>query len=422
MKKVLIQKLDNGLTVYTMPQEGTNLSGIGVRCGSIHAPANKVGLPHYGEHLLARRSLLCSTRQFDLKLLEYCGDPDERNIRIDRTSTVYGHDMVNRRSQMVELFMIMAGILRDRIIEEEDQQIEKAAVHQETYLRGRDIIETEVQELLQALMFPNHPISMRVDSEVDHLASIERSEMIKFINRHYVASNMFTAFVGPGLKEAVKLSEKAFGDWPKVPPPNNRHFEKFKVFEPLKENLFQQIVRPGFKQTHAMVGFKTECYDSKDAVALDILSEIWQQRLSWRMRDGNRKFDEGVYRIYTYSERTFISGLLSAQFACLSRSFVDQGLCAIREEAKRLYEEPVEADFFNSTKNSLRNKFWRTWINIPLDVFELMVDATTNGDTELVALHEHYNRLKAVTRDEIQRVAQKYFSHPHGCAIITPTE
>ena len=411
--------LDNGLMFYAHPGGSQNLSAIGVRAGSLETPGGKVGLPHLIEHLLARNSATYTVEQVNLMIMEFCGGPGLHNIRIDRCSTLYGHDMFAWKHQMTRMFGVFANLLESVLVDADSVASEKATVRQEYFLYGKDVMEQDIEDMLAALVFKNHPAGLRIDAEIPDLKSITPADIEQFIRRYYRASNMFVTMFGPSYKEVSRLVRKTFGHWPALPEPRKRSAPQ-NSFSPLRQIIQQEERRRGIHQTHVAVGFRSEPHGSPDTAALDILCRIWRHKITNRLREDNRDFSSGIYRAYTYSEKTRLHGLLEASFATTSPKYADYGYEVVLEEAERLGGRLTEQDLFRAARNSALNQFQISWTNVPLDVCEMVVEATCNGDRERSGLHSYSESLRAVRREDVRRVAQKYFNHPHALAMIRP--
>lgn len=136
--------LENGMRVYCRPEYGTNISGIGVRCGSANDPPGKRGLAHLAEHVLARRSLKHSPQEVDFIIQKYMlglGRSGKMRIETWRDATFFGHDSLSNRKHLYICFDMAARMVHDRVFDETDICVEKAAAHQESFLGGIDIEE-----------------------------------------------------------------------------------------------------------------------------------------------------------------------------------------------------------------------------------------------------------------------------------------
>lgn len=417
---VRVGQLANGLRFYTWPGYKVNLSAIGVRAGSVHAPKGKVGLPHLVEHLLARHSSNVTVQEINRLLLEHCGGPDGYNIRIGYVDTLYGHDMTARPYQMRKLLRLFAELLEARIIDAESVAVERAAVHQEYWLRSKDVAETELGEMLRVATFGNHPISLRVDGEIPDLKSITSEDIKRFITRHYVAPNMFALILGPSYKESAQLAKELFGHWPNTPAPS-KDMTRFQQTKPMSRNTRTEKTMRGIHQTHAAVSFRTGNFHSSDSIIVEVLTELLAHNLRERLREENRRFDSGCYRVYGSTEQTYIHGCMSFQWASKNGRFCEEAIGVMLEEARKIADGKADPANFKAAKGSCVNKFEISWAGVPLDVAEMVVEATSNGDEELVGLHQYPLKLRAVTLADVQAAAAKYLTGHFATAIIRPS-
>lgn len=412
-------ELPNGFRFYSQYDRTTHLAGIGVKVGAIHAPPACIGLPHLVEHLLARESLKYSPLDVDLIFEKFLGDPDEDiNIRIDRVSTNFGFGDLLRRKDMLNCLDVMVQFLRDKILTSEGIDVEKSAVHNEHYLRGKDVMPVLLDDLMHQLIYEKNPARYRIDCEVNDLEKIKRSQIKSFINKHYVASNMFLIAFGLRFEEVKELAKQYFSDWETRPKPqlNYDHSEDFPVLTSIRSLEISRDVG----QYHFALGLPTENYMSKDAEALDILAKILAFRLRHRLRDCNRKFNEGVYRVNVEISRSFIHGLVYTTFATVSDEFVKVAESIVLEELQRLKRGLVDDRELDAMVYRRDTIYLEAFSKVPLTLAEMVIEAVCNGDEELYRLHSFRQRLHRVKRKKLLCVANKYFTSNYARVLIKP--
>lgn len=419
--EVKVGQLPNGFRFYSQYDwsGSTNLAGIGVKAGAIHAPPGCVGLPHLVEHLLARESLKYPPLDADLIFKKILGNPDEDiNIRIDKISTNFGFGDLLRREDMLLCLDVMAQFLRDRILTSEGIDVEKSAVYNECHLRGRDIMPVLLDDLMHQLVYERNPARYRIDGEIGDIEKIKRSQIKSFINKHYVAGNMFLIVFGPKFDEVRKLAEKYFGDWEAKPQPqfNYDHSDGFPVISSPKS---LEVCRD-ISQHHLALGFPTENYMSRDAETLDALAKILAFRLGRRLRDGNREFNGGVYRANVDISRSFIHGLIYASFATVGGEFVKMAESAVIEELQKLKRELVNDRELDAVVYRTDTTYREAFRKAPLTLAEMVIEAVCNGDEELIHLHSFRQRLYKVKPKKILAVANKYFGPNYIRVLIKP--
>lgn len=414
--EVKVGRLRNGFTFYS--QKGTTyLSGIGCRVGSIHNPPGKAGLQHLVEHLLARRSSEYSVVQANYAMLKYAGG--SHNIRTDKTSTFFGHDLVMKKDRMIKLFNLLSGFLIDRIIDREDIAIEKAAVHQEYFLNGKDNAEAELYHMMHELLFPNHPAGSRVDCNVRDLKNISSADIQKFLKKHYVASNMFGIMFGPSHNEVAQRMHHKFGDLP-VGTPVTLPQRYVKPFRPLRWIISDEKVKPGLHQTHVAIGVPIGNSSSKDEHLVEILKEVLELRLFDRLRGENTKFNSGVYGAYCTMETSQVHGVLFTQFATTSKSFARDAEQIIIEEMRDLATNLISIEEFDVVTTKLKDEFFSSYKRVPFYLSEMIIEATCSGDEGLIGLHRYPTTLQSANRQKVRETAKKYFNSNYARAVIKP--
>lgn len=422
--RIGVVSLANGMKVYYRPGHRVNVSGVGVKAGSIHDPVGKVGLAHITEHATCRLSRKHSdARKIDLMFNAYLGGPDGHiNIRTDRTSTFYGHGDLLRRQHMTDVFDVMASFVNPahRMIEQEGLEIEAAAVHQEYYLNGVDAMTMLLDDLVHATLYEKNPARNRIDCELEDLQKITLNDVRRFLRRYYVPKNAFAIFLGLGKDEAICFANRHFQDWKTttVPTLDYDHSDDFPRFFRIRSC---EVERPGIHQYHGAIAFPTERYDTCDAEAIDVIGRVLAMRLARELREGNRQFHGGTYRTPVYTERTHVHGLIYGSFATASKEFAALAEEVVIREFLRFTTDLIPQDEFDSAIAGLRNEYCDAFWNNPNALQEMIIDAVSNGDEDLDHFHSFRNRLAKVTRRKVRLIAGKYFGeNGYARVLIKP--
>ncbi len=422
--------LDNGVQVISQTFPIAQLAGVGFRVGSVYDPPKRRCMSHLVEHLGAHRSTRHTSRDMDLLIWKIMGGYDgDVNIRVDRVSTFFGFNDLHLLADMytaydafgqmvLDLILDARGKLEQHILDPATLDVEKAAVHNEYRLRGTDLPEAEVQELLYQTMWRRNPIRNRIDCEPEELAKVTLSEVKQFVRRWYKTSRMFVLFIGPDHNEAVRLA-KIFFDG--LPESHTREPELHGDTSPRLDGIVHsEAVHPGTRQHHVIIGFPTSLHDSPDGAAIDVLAEVLGFRIFQKLRPGNRTFERGVYRATVYTDRSFAHGVLYAHFATVG-SYDYAMHCAndiamLCDELKRTrlsaanradLEEEIGAVKYWMDKYQL-NAFRR----YPDITAELIIDAVANGDRDFKRLTAARGRIAAVDVKAVRKAAEQYLTTP----------
>ena len=305
MKRVSAGVLKNGFRFYTQYNSESHVSGIGVRAGSIYDPAGKNGLSHLAEHMLTGYS-----REEELKFEEYGCGPEESgiNVRVDRASAFFGHNLLLRREYASELWKIIAGYLNKPRVTRGMLEMEQAAVLNEYFLRGEDKAEDVVETLMHGNMYERNPARNKVDCEPADLKNITCADMRQFVRTHYAPNNLFAIILNLPFQKVKRLCEEYFGDLKTSSdlPAISSRGETRPAFPASK---YVEIERSGIHQYHVAIGFPTNPYGNKDDEALDVLAKIWAFRLRLAPRDAKRKGGEGAHQGFSVSPRASVDGI-----------------------------------------------------------------------------------------------------------------
>lgn len=426
-REINIGTLDNGLTVYSQPDStrSSHLWGVGVKAGSFHDPKDKRGIAHLAEHLMCAESLKYSNEEVDLLFERITGGP-ENNLGIctTRYCTFYGPvDFLRHRHSMETFFDLVVGMLRDRIITPNNTSVERAAVHNEYYLRGYHDLEDTLYDLVHKGLYRKNPARHSVDGSISSIRGITRKDIGEFVETYYVPSNMFVIFLGPRYHEAMQLANKYFGDW--NPETHNYRTMDFSEYtDDIVPNLVTprtvEIERAGIMQHYRAIGFPTETYVSKDAEAIEVLGRILAFRIRRRLRDDNKNFDKGVYRALAFTERTFLHGVLYFWFASIDEGFANYGEEVVLEECRKMRESLVRPEEWDPITKNLYQQYRDMMVEYPSELAEAITASACNGDEDLKMLLSSRDRMKKMSRTRLRNVANKYLTDGYARAIITP--
>lgn len=414
------------MTVYVQYDSGASsgLWGIGIKTGSLYDPPGKLGMAHLAEHVMCAASKNVPDYEMDL-LFEKLTDGPEGNIDIstNQTCTFFGpYSPLYYERHMKLLFETLSNMIKDRVITENSLAAEKAAVHNEHYLRGTDIAETIPCELIHQALYENNPARNSIDGDIEHVKSVTLKEVRQFVEQYYVPQNMFLIFLGPNFQKAMEIARQNFNDWhPRriqiYPSLDAASYDIYPVLNGIKS---LELAKTGISQYHVTVGFPTENYLSGDAEALDILARLLAFRIKRRLRNDNLEFNKGTYRALGFTARTFLHGIIYFGFATLNSEFAKYGEDVILGECRKLKTELIDPKELDAFIFSLYYQYLDAFKKSPAGMAELILQAATNGDTELEKMYLTGQKIKTTTRSKLREIANKYFTDNYARAILKP--
>lgn len=409
----------NGIRVYYFYDSGgtTHLCGVGCCVGSIHDPANARGLAHLTEHLLFRGIARTDEDPVYDMIFRYFGGMENHNIFTTWATTFYGGPGLYRRSHIHEVLPVIVNILKARYLDKFGLAIEKTVVNNEFRQHDLDNAESQVGEVFYQTMYDTNPVRHPILGYVDQIKDLKPAEIKKFVERNYVAENMFLLVFGPKREEAMAIAHKYLDDYPYRGKPVSLDLNSFDRVPFHKSPRIKETTKVGLSQNYVMVGYPTCCYNSKDDAAIDVIEKVLERRLYDVLREKSHNLTEGNYHNPTFSERSIAHGAVGAWFATASQDFGRYGRDAVVAQFARFREELVSREMFDRARDSLREVFFASFRDSPSDVADRVIAAASNGDPDLNLLHSYPERLNRLTPKRIRDVANKYFD-PNGFTSV----
>lgn len=418
--KVGWHDLENGIRVYYFYDSGgtTHICNVGFKVGSVH---DLPGMAHLAEHILFRGRKSGPEDPVYNMIYRYFGGMERHNIFTSYAITNYGGLGLYRRSHMREVMPVIVDVLKDRFISREGISIEKAVINNEFRQHDLDKPESQLGELFLQTTYETNPIRRPVIGEMSELRKFTPRMIRQFIQKYYVALNMFTLVFGPKKEESLAIAREYLDDWPYVGQPPVLDLKSFDKVPKFTKPRITETGRVGLAQHYVMTGFPTGCYNSKNDAALDIIEMIVERRLYDILREKSSRFTEGTYHHPTFTDRSLVHGTIGAWFATASLDFAKYGRDAIVKEFVRLTEEAVSWDLFDSFRDSAREKFLSSFRDTPEQVADMVIQSAANGDSDLEHLHSYTERLNRLKPSVLREVAKKYFDpNSFASVIISP--
>ena len=187
-----VSRLANGLTIATaaMPHMASVSLGLWVGVGGRHEPAHLSGVSHFIEHLLFKGTRKRSAKEISQAIESIGGYLNA--FTGEESTCFYSKGRHDRFDHLLEVLMDMflhSTFAREEIAKERDVIKEELAM----YL---DQPQHHVQELLNELMWPNHPLGRSLTGTEKTLDALGRPELVGYQRRNYVAASSLVVAAG----------------------------------------------------------------------------------------------------------------------------------------------------------------------------------------------------------------------------------
>ena len=404
-----IAQLDNGLTVATaeMPHMNSVSLGLWLGIGARYEPAALSGICHFIEHLLFKGTKKRSARQISQAVEGVGGYLNA--FTSEETTCYHARACCERFDELLDVLMDMflaskflpADIAKEREVIKDEMAM---------YL---DEPQHQVQELLNATLWPNQPLGRSITGTDRTLDAMARRHLVGYLRHNFVAASALVVATG-NLKHrravrAVARYGRGFqtGPRPAFAPARNQQQEP-------KVRLFTKPT----EQTQMALGFRTCSRHDRRRYALRLLNTILGENMSSRLFQVVRE-DRGLaYSIYSTPSFFHDTGDLVIS-AGLDTDNLPKTLRLVLRELGRLTQSPPSAVELRRARDYLIGQ-----IELSLE----STDSQMNWLGEQLLGHGRVyqpaaikRRLSAVTPGQIRAVAGDFFRLERlNLALVSP--
>ena len=450
--KVKEYRLENGLTVWLNEDHSQPkvFGAVVVKAGAKDCP--DTGIAHYFEHMMfkgtdrigtldyesekvlldsiamkydelamtedtaARARLQKEINELSIRSSEYV-IPNEFNRLINRfggsgLNAATSYDATIYFNTFSPQYMVQwAEINSERLINPVFRlfQSELETVYEEKNMYG-DFIGDQVMDTLMARYFGPHPYAYPIIGSTKNLKNPRLTEMHKFFEDYYVASNMALILSGDfDAQQVMPILEKAFslirsGNAPKqekvmLPPFNGR--ETMKVKFPIP---FIKAMGLGFRGVSA---------NHEDQVALNLAVNLLNNANGTGYLD-KLMVEHKLMGALAINESMNEAGILAV--AIMPKLLIQSYSSAekmVWDEINRVKNGDFSDEMFNSLKLEQKRQYASSLENIDSRA-TVMMNLFSQGKSWNDYLNE-VARIESITKEDVVRVAQKYFSNNYLC-------
>lgn len=391
--------LDNGLKLIVIEHHELPVVAfrLVLKSGSAYDPTGKAGLANLTAGLLRKGTKTRSATQI-AEEIDFVGGSLGAGSGLDAT---YATCQVLTKHFDVGLDLLSDIILNPTFKEDEIERLSKqtlAAIKQQ-----KDDPGSVAEEKFREFVFGDHPYGQPSEGTEESIVALTRDDIINFHKKYYVPNNVILAVVGDVKSgEAIKKVKAKFSQWrgAEVTPPS------FVEPPPIKGHQILLVDKPDLTQTYIRVGHLGIERKNPDYFAVRVMNYILGGGgFASRLMDEVR-----AKRGLTYGIRcNFDSYKLRGAYEVSTFTRNDStavAIGAIIEQIKRIRAEEVTDKELEDTK-SFYNGYFPLQFETPSQI------ATQILNVELYDLGEDYiknfrKNIKAVTKKDVLRVAQKY--------------
>lgn len=397
--------LPNGLRIVHKPVD-SNVSYCGfiVNAGARDESEQEFGMAHFVEHMLFKGTKKRRSHHI-INRMENVGG--ELNAYTNKEETViYSVFLEQHFGRAFEL-------LSDLVFHSEFPQHE---VEKEIEVIVDEIhsYEDSPSELIfdefENLVFADSQIGHNILGTPELLSTFDAEKAKRFIEEHYVPSNMVFFSLGKtDFKKVVYWAEKYLSSLRRVDYKNQR-------IVPSEIDAVKKVDNKSTSQVHALIGCRSfDLYDSKRKV-LHLLNNIlggpgMNSRLNTILREKKGYVYNVDSTVTAYSD----TGIMSIYFGCDKRN-AEKCLSLVNKELKKLREVKLTSTQLLMVQRQLMGQ-----IAVQNDSHENLALALGKSflhHNHFNSLDEIFEKIRAITAEQIQEVANELFDEKRMFSLI----
>ncbi|MCT4603842.1 MAG: insulinase family protein [Marinifilum sp.] len=393
--------LDNGLHVILQQDHTTPNIVVSVmyHVGSKNENPELTGFAHFFEHLMFEGTKNIPRHQYD-KYVSRAGGELNANTSTDRT---YYFEMLPSNQLALGLWLESERMLHAKV-DEVGIKTQKGVVIQEKKQRYDNPPYGTILPQTMAHAYEKHPYRWTPIGDEEHIRNAKDEDFLNFYKEFYVPNNAVLTICGDfEMVEAKKLIDDYFAGIPK----GTKDIYRPNIVEPEKTTEVRDTIYDNIQLPAVIQAYHIPAVGTKDFYAVDMLATL--------MTDGK---SSRLYKTLVNEKQ------LALELVAFPMPNEDPGLTLTfgvpnMDVDPKVLEDEMDAQFvkvqgelisereFQKLRNKVENELVSSNATIEKRAENLATAYTYFKDTERV--NKELSKYFAVTREDIQRVAKKYF-------------
>ncbi len=401
-----ITRLPNGLRVVTesMPAARSVTLGVWVGVGARDESDSLHGASHFLEHLLFKGTNQRSAVELARSVDAVGG---EMNAFTSKEHTAYYLRVP--AEQLAFGLELMGDVLTSPRLDTSDVDGERQVILEELML-SEDEAEERVDVLCQEGLFPGHPLGREVLGSHQSISALSRDDIAGFFEHWYRPADLVLALAGDLEHDEVVASAATWfvgtdgGARPARKAPDA-------ATEP------RAVLHRPNEQAHLAIGWRSVPADHPDRYAVTVLNHAFGGGMSSRLFQEIREKRGLAYSVGSYAARYTDAGCVVA-YVGTAPARLAQVRALVDAEVERVAADGITDEELATASGYLAGSLQLSLEDTASRMVRLGSDLLQHD--RVVELDEHLAAIRAVTVEDVARVAVDVFRGPCSVAAVGP--
>jgi predicted Zn-dependent peptidase len=384
-----------GLRLRVVPMAGTGTVTlmILVGTGSRHETPDQSGISHFLEHLFFKGSRKRPTTRLISETIDSVGG--EFNAFTSKEMTAFHAKAGAQHAPL--LLDVIGDMLLHPLFSPKEIDRERGVITEEINMY-EDMPLMTIGEEWETLLYGRHALGRQVIGTKEIVATLPRRAFLSYVGRQYSAANTVACLAG-NIDPAygTKLLTKALTSFPQAAP------KRASAFKGTWGVQRVSVKEKKTDQAHVMIGGPGVSYTHADRPAVDVLCAILGGSMSSRMFLEVRERRGLAYSVRTFPEHFVDTGYVATQAGVPPRKF-PEAVKVILRQYRKIRTQRVPAAELKKAKETLKGR-----LLLKLESSDAVAQFVGGQEVltqRILTVDEVFQRLEAVTPDEVRRVAE----------------
>lgn len=404
-KKAIEFTLENGLDVVVIPDHRAPIvtQMVWYKAGGADEPPGVSGIAHFLEHLMFKGTENIPAGQFS-KIIARKGGDD--NAFTNQDVTAYFQRVAKDR--LASVMEMEADRMANLRLSETDVNTERDVILEERRSRVDNDPASLLQEQMVAALYRNHPYGIPVIGWEHEMKQLDREDALSFYDRFYAPENAILIVAGDVEPDDVlALAEETFGKIPR----HGEAIERTRPTEPEHDgSVTVTLEDPRAGRTTVQRYYIAPSYASAkpgEAEALDLLARVMAHGTTGRVyKHLVMKEKAAASAGGWYSDSGLDSGRIGFYAIAGEKNTPEQMEAAVDAVIADIRENGVTQDELNRARAGLLAEY--VYSSDSISRVARQYGWRLAAGLSIEDVEDWPNRIKAVTVDDVRKVAQDY--------------